>query len=70
MKFYEVTIIFEDDQQERLESLARRFKGINGWGEKEILQFVVNGCADNTNAMLTFMEKKAEQLEEAYGLAY
>lgn len=55
MKFYEVTIILEDDQQERLESLARRFKGINGWGEKEILQFVVNGCADNTNAMLTFM---------------
>ncbi len=70
MKFYEVTIILEDEQEKRLENLARRFKEINGWGEKEILQFVVNGCTDNTDAMLAFMEMKAEQLEKSYGLAY
>ena len=64
MRFYEVTIILENGQQERLEKLAHRFKKINGWGEKEILQFVVNGCAGNTDAMLTFMETKAEQMEK------
>ena len=63
MRFYEVTIILEDVQQERLEKLARRFKKINGWGEKEILQFVVNGYTGNTDAMLAFMEMKAEQME-------
>ena len=63
MKFYEVTIILEDGQQERLERLAKRFKRINGWDEREILQFVVNGFAGNTDAMLTFMEMKAEQME-------
>jgi len=63
MKFYEVTIILEDSQQERLEKLAKRFKKINGWSEKEILQFVVNGFTGNTDAMLGFMEMKAEQME-------
>lgn len=63
MKFYEVTIILEDSQQERLEKLAQRFKKINGWDEREILQFVVNGFSQNTDVMLTFMEMKAEQME-------
>lgn len=69
MKFYEVTIILEDSQQERLEKLAKRFKKINGWEEKEIMQFVVNGFSGNTDAMLTFMEMKAEQMEKLYKLA-
>ncbi len=69
MKFYEVTIILEDGQQERLERLAKRFKKINGWGEKEILQFVVNGFNGNTDAMLEFMERKAEQMEKPCKLA-
>ena len=33
MKFYEVTIILDGKQQERLENLAKRFKEINGWDE-------------------------------------
>lgn len=69
MKFYEVTIILEDSQQERLENLAKRFRKINGWEEKEIMQFVVNGFSGNTDAMLTFMEMKAEQMEKSYKLA-
>lgn len=69
MKFYEVTIILEDVQQKRLEKLAERFQKINGWGEEEILQFVVNGFAGNTDAMLEFMEMKAEQMESPCGFA-
>lgn len=40
MKFYEVTIILDGKQQERLENLAKRFKEINGLGEWDIMQFV------------------------------
>ena len=69
MKFYEVTIILEDSQQERLEKIAEKFKKINGWGEKEILQFVVNGLTGNTDAMLEFLEMKAEQMESPCELA-
>lgn len=37
MKFYEVTIILDGKQQERLENLAKRFKEINGWDEWDIM---------------------------------
>ena len=63
MKFYEVTIILDGKQQERLENLAKRFKEINGWDEWDIMQFVVNGLTNSREDMLAFMEKKAEQLE-------
>ena len=67
MKFYEVTIILDGKQQERLENLAKRFKEINGWGEWDIMQFVVNGFTSSREDMLAFMEKKAEQLERICG---
>lgn len=41
MKFYEITYIIEDEQQERLSALAERYEKVNGWNEKEILQFAV-----------------------------
>ena len=63
MRFYEVTIILDGKQQERLENLAKRFKEINGWNEWDIMQFVVNGLISNREDMLTFMEKKATELE-------
>lgn len=63
MKFYEVTIILDNEQQERLENLAERYEKINGWGEYEILQFVVNGYTSNIEEMLSFMERKALMLE-------
>ena len=63
MRFYEVTIILDGKQQERLENLAKSFKEINGWNEWDIMQFVVNGLISNREDMLTFMEKKATELE-------
>ncbi len=63
MKFYEVTIILDGRQQERLENLAKRFNKINGWGEWDIMQFAVNGLTGVREDMLTFMEKKAAELE-------
>lgn len=65
MKFYEVTIILDGRQQERLENLAKRFKKINGWGEWDIMQFAVNGFTGIREDMLTFMEKKAAELEKS-----
>ena len=38
MKFYEVTYIVEDEENERLSKLAERYGKINGWNEKEISQ--------------------------------
>ena len=64
MKFFEVTIILDDKQEERLEKLAERFKKINGWQEDEIMQFVINGMSGNVEMMLAFMELKAAQLED------
>lgn len=65
MKFYEVTIILDGRQQERLENLAKRFKKINGWGEWDIMQFAVNGFTGIREDMLAFMEKKAAELEKS-----
>lgn len=36
MKFYEITYIIEDEQQERLSALAERYEKVNGWNEKEM----------------------------------
>jgi hypothetical protein len=65
MKFYEVTIILDGKQQERLETLAKRFKEINGWGEWDIMQFAVNSFISGREDMLAFMEKKAMELEKS-----
>ena len=35
MKFFELTFIVEDSQEERLAALAKRFGKVNGWGEKD-----------------------------------
>ncbi|MDE7286247.1 MAG: hypothetical protein K2N55_05335 [Lachnospiraceae bacterium] len=43
-------------------NLAERYKRINGWTEKDILQFAVNAMP-LTKAWLDFMEIKADELE-------
>ena len=58
MEFYEVTYIVERDAQERLSALAERYKKINGWNEKEILQFAVAVTSK------TDIEQKLQFLEE------
>ncbi len=62
MNFYELTYIVEDEQQERLSGLARRFKKINGWDEKAMLQFAVNADSDIERKLL-FLEKMLLGLE-------
>ena len=53
-----MTYIVENDAQERLSALAERYKKINGWNEKEILQFAVAATSK------TDIEQKLQFLEE------
>lgn len=67
MTFYELTFWLEDDQQQRLSALAERYKKINDWDEKSLLQFALTTLTNNTNnieMMLKYLEIKIEQLEE------
>lgn len=42
MKFYEITHIVDDAEWEsKLNELAHRCKNLNGWSEKDLLQFAV-----------------------------
>lgn len=61
--FYKVMIVLEDEQEERLEKLEKRFRQINGWNKQEILQFAICALYENIETALTFMELKASQLE-------
>lgn len=57
MKFYEITYIIDDEQQEKLSALAERYEKINGWNEKEILQFAVTATSkEDMETKLRFME--------------
>ena len=42
MYFYKLTYIVEDEQKERLSALAKQYGKINGWNEKDLLQFAVS----------------------------
>lgn len=65
MKFYEITYIVEDGQQERLSALAERYEKVNGWNEKEILQFAVTATSkDDLETKLQFLEKEIVKLEK------
>lgn len=58
MEIYEVVYIIEDGQQEKLTALAERYKKINGWDEKEILQFAVTATSkEDIETKLRFLEK-------------
>ena len=63
MKSIELTHIIDNkEQEEKLSKLAQRYKAINGWSEKDILQFAVNAMP-LTKIWLEFMEMKADELE-------
>lgn len=65
MKFFELTFIVEDSQQERLSALAERFGRVNGWGEKEILQFAVAAFHKaEIEEKLDFLENVIEGMEK------
>lgn len=64
-KFYELTYIIEGNQQKRFSELAERFKRINGWNEKEMLQFAVTATGQADLEMkLKFLEGIIADLEK------
>ena len=64
MKHFELEHIIDNKELEkRLEQLVERYKTINGWDEKELLQFAVNALP-LTKVYLDFLEQKANEIEE------
>ncbi len=60
-----MTYIVENDAQERLSVLAERYKKINGWNEKEILQFAVAATSKtDIELKLQFLEEYITHIEE------
>lgn len=49
-----------------MEKLAERYEMINGWSEKDMLQFAVNAIPQ-TKVYLDFLEIKADEIENASG---
>lgn len=65
MKFYELSYMVEGEAQERLEALAEYYKKINGWDEKDMLQFAVMVMAkSDIEIKLDFLEKSIEKVGE------
>ena len=63
-KFFELIYIIEEHQEKRLAELAERFRKINGWNEKEMLQFAVMATNEVDIAMkFDFLEKLVTDLE-------
>lgn len=56
MNHYEVTIIMNSKQQQRIEALEKRFKKINGWNDQAIMQFAVTAFPQVFDNLLSLME--------------
>lgn len=64
MKLYEITYIIDDEQEERLLALENRYKKVNGWNEKEILQFAITATSKyDIETKLRFLENEIIKLE-------
>ena len=64
-KFYELTYIIEERQQKRLSELTERFRKINGWNEKEMLQFAVTATNQiDLDMKFQFLENLLTDLEK------
>lgn len=57
-------IIDNRELEKRLEQLAMRYQQINGWGEKDLLQFAVNAMP-STEDYLNFLEQRADEMEKS-----
>ncbi len=67
MKFYEITYIIEDEQNEKLSALAERYEKIKGWSEKEVLQFAIATTSrDDIEIKLHFLENEIIKLEKKW----
>lgn len=64
MHFYNLMYIVEERNQKRLSELAERFDKINGWHEKELLQFSVLAMGkEDIESKLCFWEEILDKLE-------
>ena len=64
MEFYELCYIVEDDAQKRLSELAKRYEKINGWNEKDLLQFAVAATSkSDIEVKLRFLEEYITEVE-------
>ena len=64
MEFYELSYIVEDNAQERLSELAKRYEKINGWNEKDLLQFAVAATSkSDIEVKLRFLEEYITEVE-------
>ena len=64
MEFYELCYIVEDDAQKRLSELAKRYEKINGWNEKDLLQFAVAATSKgDIEVKLRFLEDCINEIE-------
>lgn len=65
MNFYEIMYVIDDEQQQRLLALAERYKKVNGWNEKEMLQFAVTATSkSDIEAKIQFLENDIVKLEK------
>lgn len=64
-KFYELTYMIEANQEKKLSALAKRFQKVNGWNEKEMLQFAVTATNRvDLDRKLNFLEHIIEDIEK------
>lgn len=63
-RFYDVRLILDKTQKERLEQLEKRFKKINGWGKTDILEFALNSLRTTVDISLEFAEIKVSEIEK------
>ena len=65
MRFYDITYMLDDEQEKKLSALAEYYKRINGWNEKDVLQFAVTALnSTDADIKLQFLENQAKQLEK------
>ena len=64
-KFYELTYIIEGGHIKKISELAEKFKKINGWNEKEMLQFAVTATQKaDMDMKMKFLEGIIEEWEK------
>ena len=65
MKFYKLTYVPEDEYVEKLAAMAERYKKVNGWSEKDMLQFAVTALIrSDMQRILNFLEVEINRLEK------
>ena len=64
MEFYQLCYIVEEEAQEKLSALAKRYEKVNGWNEKDLLQFAVAATSkSDIEVKLRFLEEYITEVE-------